>query len=97
MKKRIFLSLQIVFIGLSVFVVFELFSNEALAADASSTAIEKEQELVIKAKKKLYPGGADEGEIKVQSVLTLPKRKISPALPDGSPTEAEEAPEPETH
>jgi hypothetical protein len=38
----------------------------------------KEAEIAVKAKKRLYPGGRDEEELKVQAQLTTPVRKVSP-------------------
>ncbi|KYG61445.1 hypothetical protein AZI86_17180 [Bdellovibrio bacteriovorus] len=38
----------------------------------------KEAEIAVKAKKRLYPGGRDEEELKVQSQLTTPVRKLAP-------------------
>lgn len=38
----------------------------------------KEAEIAVKAKKRLYPGGRDEEELKVQSQLTTPVRKVAP-------------------
>jgi len=44
----------------------------------------KEAELALKAKKHLYPGGKDEDDLKVQSALNKPARKISPTVEDKS-------------
>ena len=38
----------------------------------------KEAEIAVKAKKRLYPGGRDEEELKVQSQLSTPVRKVAP-------------------
>ena len=38
----------------------------------------KEAEIAQKVKKRLYPGGRDEGDLKVQSQLTTPARKFAP-------------------
>lgn len=38
----------------------------------------KEAEIATKAKKRLYPGGRDEEDLKVQPQLATPARKLSP-------------------
>jgi|GEM_PF-1241377 hypothetical protein len=38
----------------------------------------KEAEIAQKVKKRLYPGGRDESDLKVQSQLTTPARKFAP-------------------
>ncbi|WP_374032218.1 hypothetical protein [Bdellovibrio bacteriovorus] len=38
----------------------------------------REAEIAMKAKKRLYPGGRDEEELKVQSQLATPARKLAP-------------------
>lgn len=38
----------------------------------------KEAEIAVRAKKRLYPGGRDEEDLKVQSQLTTPARKLAP-------------------
>ncbi|WP_413575543.1 hypothetical protein [Bdellovibrio sp. HCB290] len=38
----------------------------------------REAELAQKAKKRLYPGGRDEGDLKVQAQVTNPPRKLAP-------------------
>jgi hypothetical protein len=38
----------------------------------------KEAELAQRAKKRLYPGGRDEGDLKVQAQVTNPTRKLAP-------------------
>ncbi len=52
------------------------FAQEAASAPRYDEA--KEAEIAVKAKKRLYPGGKDEEELKVQSQLTTPVRKVSP-------------------
>ncbi len=49
----------------------------------------KEAEVAQKVKKKLYPGGKDETELKVQPALGKPIRKITPTVEEGSEHEAE--------
>ncbi|MNK06261.1 hypothetical protein D3C87_241540 [compost metagenome] len=50
----------------------------------------KEAEIAIKAKKRLYPGGRDEEDLKVQSQLTTPARKLSPQAEVHVESESEE-------
>ena len=38
----------------------------------------KEADLAAKAKKRLYPGGRDEGDLKVQAQVMTPARKLAP-------------------
>lgn len=38
----------------------------------------REAEIALKAKKRLYPGGRDEEDLKVQAQLVTPTRKIAP-------------------
>ncbi len=38
----------------------------------------KEAEISAKAKKRLYPGGRDEGDLKVQAQIITPARKVAP-------------------
>ncbi|UOF02874.1 hypothetical protein [Bdellovibrio reynosensis] len=38
----------------------------------------KEAEIAMKAKKRLYPGGRDEEELKVQAQVSTPVRKVAP-------------------
>lgn len=38
----------------------------------------KEAEIATKAKKRLYPGGRDEEDLKTQSSVTTPIRKVAP-------------------
>lgn len=52
----------------------------AVAQDIQSVQIDeaKEAEFAQRAKKRLYPGGRDEADLKVQSQLTSPVRKLAP-------------------
>lgn len=38
----------------------------------------REAEIAIKAKKRLYPGGRDEEDLRVQNQITNPPRKLAP-------------------
>ena len=60
-----------------------LFSIQVLAvsSDANSAS---EQELIQKVRTRSYPGGSDESDLKVQSQLSKPIRKISPTTEDSS-------------
>ncbi len=49
----------------------------------------KEAEVAQKVKKKLYPGGKDETELKVQPALSKPIRKITPTVEETPEREAE--------
>jgi hypothetical protein len=64
--------------------VFSIFSLGALSLahaqqEAGSQYDEaKEAEIEVKAKKRLYPGGRDEGDLKVQAQVITPVRKLAP-------------------
>lgn len=63
--------------------VFSILSLGALssahAQDSGSQYDEaKEAEIEVKAKKRLYPGGRDEGDLKVQAQVITPVRKLAP-------------------
>lgn len=67
------------------FVLFLLTSSLGFKAWAQEEATEqpkydeaRETEIAQKAKKRLYPGGRDEEELKVQSQLSTPARKVAP-------------------
>ena len=68
---RIFLVL-----GLLSSVGFKAFAEEVPAGSQYDEA--KEADIAMKAKKRLYPGGRDEGDLRVQSQLTTPPRKFAP-------------------
>lgn len=70
---RVFLVLFL----LSSLVSFKAFAQEA-AADAPQYDEAREAEIAQKAKKRLYPGGRDEEDLKVQSQLSTPVRKVAP-------------------
>jgi len=76
---RLFLALMMTILG-----------SAAVGADAPQThalMTSEEQDIHLRAKKRLYPGGRDEDSLKVQSQLPLATRKMGPA------TEAPEEPE----
>ncbi|WP_415062706.1 hypothetical protein [Bdellovibrio sp.] len=67
------------------FVLFLLTSSFSFQAGAQEEATEqpkydeaRDAEIAQKAKKRLYPGGRDEEELKVQSQLSTPARKVAP-------------------
>ncbi|KHD87228.1 MAG: hypothetical protein OM95_15740 [Bdellovibrio sp. ArHS] len=55
---------------------FQTFAQESSAESQYDEA--REAEIAQKAKKRIYPGGRDEEDLKVQSQLTTPVRKLSP-------------------
>jgi hypothetical protein len=69
---RVFLVLAAMTLGLSQIAV----AQDAVSVPRVDEA--KEAEMAMKAKKRLYPGGRDEEELKVQAQLTTPVRKVSP-------------------
>lgn len=57
------------------------FAAHAQAEEVMAGAVRdesKEAELAQRAKKRLYPGGRDEGDLKVQAQVTNPTRKLAP-------------------
>ena len=56
-------------------------SSHSIAQEVAGEASydeSREAEVAQKAKKRLYPGGRDEEELKVQSQLVTPSRKLAP-------------------
>lgn len=39
---------------------------------------DRDEEVAFRAKKRMYPGGADESDIRVQDPLPVPTRKVAP-------------------
>lgn len=68
---RSFLVLVVVIFG----VVWQAQAQESEAPQYDEA---KEAEISMKAKKHEYPGGRDEEDLKVQSQLTTPTRKLAP-------------------
>ncbi len=69
---RIFLVLLVLsFSGIAAFA-----AEEVPAGSQYDEA--KEAEIAKAAKKREYPGGRDEGDLKVQSQITTPVRKLAP-------------------
>ncbi|WP_413558298.1 hypothetical protein [Bdellovibrio sp. HCB209] len=54
----------------------KVYAEEVLAGAVRDES--KEAELAQRAKKRLYPGGRDEGDLKVQAQVTNPPRKLAP-------------------
>jgi hypothetical protein len=69
---RIFL----VLIGLNFFQSKAIASEEVVAGKIHDEA--QEIDLAKKAKKRLYPGGRDESDLKIQAEITNPTRKMAP-------------------
>jgi hypothetical protein len=67
---------------LLVFSILSLGAFSIAQAQESSTGGQydeaKETEIAMKAKKRLYPGGRDEGDLKVQAQVITPVRKLAP-------------------
>jgi len=66
---------------LLIFAISTLSSVWAKAQDSAANGNNydegKEAELAMKAKKRLYPGGKDEDDLKIQAQLVTPVRKLS--------------------
>jgi hypothetical protein len=64
-----------------------VFAHQARAAEevvAGSVYDEaKERDVVQKARRRVYPGGRDEGDLTVQSQLPAPTRKMTPQVEAG--------------
>ncbi|WP_347359585.1 hypothetical protein [Bdellovibrio sp.] len=65
---------------LYLFLLSSVGVQTALAQDATEPQYDeaRETEIATKAKKRLYPGGRDEEDLKVQSQLSTPPRKLAP-------------------
>lgn len=70
---RVFLVLSLVFWGVGL----KAWSQETTATE-SQVDEAREAEIAQKAKKRMYPGGRDEEDLKVQSQVTNPVRKLAP-------------------
>lgn len=60
-----------------------VFSSAAYAEEVIAGSVfdeSKESEVVQKARRRVYPGGRDEGDLAVQSQLTAPTRKMAPQI-----------------
>lgn len=66
-------------IFLLLFAISTVVGMKAWSQDATSAPYDeaKETELAQKAKKRIYPGGKDEDDLKVQAQLVTPVRKLS--------------------
>lgn len=65
---------------IGIITTLNLGTLSAMAAPADQALMtEEEQQLKIKAKKRLYPGGKDEEPLKVQPQLPTVTRKMAPA------------------
>jgi hypothetical protein len=86
MKKMKLLTKLVVCLATPVFV-----GPPALAVeDAVKVDQEQEGELAQKVKKRDYPGGKDESEVKVQATLSKPTRKISPTVEETPESSSDE-------
>ena len=80
---RLILSLILWFFSLAAFAAVEADQTHALMTP-------EEQEIHLRAKKHLYPGGKDEDPLKVQSQLSQASRKMGPATeaPEAEPSDS---------
>jgi len=62
----------------SIFAASVAHAEEVIAGSVYDES--KESEVVQKARRRIYPGGRDEGDLMVQSQLTAPTRKIAPQV-----------------
>lgn len=69
---RVFLVFSLLSAGMG----FRAWSQETVDEPQYDEA--REAEIAQKAKKRLYPGGRDEEDLKVQSQITTPVRKLAP-------------------
>lgn len=64
-------------------ILISLSSSPARAAGDDSDADKtREEQVAERAKRRQYPGGPDESDLKVQNPLPTPTRKIAPAVDD---------------
>lgn len=69
--------------------VFSAFSF-AKAADSSDLDSAREQDIAKRAKSRMYPGGSDEEDLRVQAQLLIPTRKMTPKASDEQPETSSE-------
>lgn len=62
---------------LTFFIGLPIFADEVRSPQAEN---DRDEEVALRAKRKIYPGGPDEGELRVQDPLPVPTRKISPVI-----------------
>jgi hypothetical protein len=67
-----------IFIVLSVVLSSAAYAEEVIAGSVFDES--KESEVVQNARRRVYPGGRDEGDLAVQAQLTAPTRKIAPQV-----------------
>lgn len=67
-------------------ILFLAYSFQVSAQDREPAAVDEtmESEMDVKVKTRNYPGGIDEGELKVQPNLAQPVRKVTPTVEEGS-------------
>ena len=68
--------LFLVSVLMTSFFAANVYAQEGLAGAVRDES--REAELAQRAKKRLYPGGRDEGDLKVQAQVTNPTRKLAP-------------------
>ena len=75
-----------------VFMISTLFLLQVSAQENGGAPYDaaKEAEVAVKAKKRLYPGGRDEEDLKVQAQLVTPARKFAPQTEIRPEPEADE-------
>ncbi|MBX3039430.1 MAG: hypothetical protein KF789_01825 [Bdellovibrionaceae bacterium] len=66
-----------IFVLLALLVGFSAVADEVRSPQAEN---DRDEEVAVRAKRRLYPGGADESELKVQEPLPVPVRKVAPVV-----------------
>ncbi|HRO67197.1 MAG TPA: hypothetical protein PL182_06515 [Pseudobdellovibrionaceae bacterium] len=66
-----------IFVLLALLAGFSAVANEARSPQAEN---DRDEEVAARAKHRMYPGGADEGDLKVQDPLPVPVRKVIPVV-----------------
>lgn len=66
-----------IFVLLALLVGFSAVADEVRSPQAEN---DRDEEVAVRAKRRLYPGGADENELKVQEPLPVPVRKVAPVV-----------------
>lgn len=65
------------FVLLALLVGFTATAEEARSPQAEN---DRDEEVAVRAKRRLYPGGPDESDLRVQDPLPVPVRKVAPVV-----------------
>ncbi len=67
-----------------------LISLSAQAQTFKNEDVESNEQIQEKVKRRIYPGGVDEGDLKVQVQLAIPTRKMAPTAEEPAEPNSED-------